>query len=69
MTIEKNMGKADRIVRPILAGTIITAYATGKIKGKTAIGLLALSAIFLATSAVGWCPAYAVAGFDTIADD
>lgn len=69
MKIEKNMGTVDRIVRPTIAIGIIAAYATGKLKGKTAIALLALSVIFIATSTVGWCPVYSAAGIDTIEDD
>ncbi len=69
MTLEKNMGTVDRIIRPTLAAGIIAAYAAGKIKGKVAIGLLALSGIFIATSSVGWCPAYAATGIDTIVEE
>ncbi len=69
MTLEKNMGTLDRIVRPTLAAGIIAAYAIGNLKGKSAIGLLALSGIFITTSAVGWCPAYAAVGIDTIAEE
>ncbi len=65
MNLQKNMGKADRIIRPALALGVISAYAAGKIKGKTAVGLLVLSGIFLATSAVGWCPAYQAVGIST----
>ncbi len=60
------MGTLDRIIRPTLAVAIIAAYALGKIKGNAAKGLLVLSGIFLATSTVGYCPAYAVVGIDTI---
>lgn len=69
MIVEKNMGTVDRIIRPTLAAGIIAAYATGKIKGNAAIGLLALSGIFIATSTVGWCPAYAATGIDTIVEE
>ncbi len=69
MKIEKNMGTIDRIVRPSIAIGIVAAYATGKLKGKTAIGLLTLSAIFIATSTVGWCPVYSAAGINTIEND
>lgn len=69
MTLEKNMGTVDRIVRPTLAAGFIAAYALGKLKGKAAIGLLALSGIFIATSSVGWCPAYAATGINTIVEE
>lgn len=60
------MGTADRIIRPALAAAAMTASATGRVKRKTAIALLCLSAIFIATSSVGWCPAYQAAGISTI---
>ncbi len=69
MTLEKNMGTVDRIIRPALAAGIIAAYAAGKIKGNAAIGLLALSGIFIATSSVGWCPVYAATGIDTVVEE
>ncbi len=69
MTIEKNMGLADRIIRPTLAAAIVTAYASSKVKGATGIGLLALATVFTITSTVGWCPLYQALGIDTIADD
>lgn len=69
MTVEKNMGMLDRIIRPTLATGIIAVYTAGKIKGNAAIGLLALSGIFIATSSVGWCPAYAAVGINTIGDE
>ncbi len=66
MELSKNMGTADRLIRPALAAGIIAAYASGKLKGKVAGGLLAFAAIFLATSAIGWCPGYAAIGADTL---
>ena len=66
---EKNMGIADRIIRPTLAIGIIAAYATGKVKGATAIGLLGLATMFTVTSAFGSCPVYQAFGVDTIAEN
>lgn len=66
MHLEKNMGTADRIIRPVIAAGILAVYAGGRVKGKAAIGLLILSGIFIATSALGWCPAYKAVGIDII---
>lgn len=68
MELHKNMGLADRIIRPVLAGGIIAASATGKIKGTLETGLLLLSGVFLITAATGSCPAYEAAGIDSISE-
>lgn len=68
MTLEKNMGIADRIIRPAIAARIITAYAAGKLKGGLGIALLTLSGFFLATSTAGSCPEYEALDIDTVAD-
>lgn len=69
MDVEQNMGTADRIIRPTLAAGIIALVAAKVIKGSTAKILLGFSAIFLVTSSIGWCPAYAAVGFDTMPDE
>lgn len=69
MHFEKNMGLADRIIRSTLAIGIITAFATGKVKGAAGIALLGLATMFTLTSAVGSCPVYQVLGVDTITED
>lgn len=63
MTI--NMGKADRIVRPLLAIAFIALYFTGTVTGTIGIALLVLAAIFLVTSVVGTCPLYSIFGIRT----
>ena len=63
MTI--NMGKADRLIRPLLAVVFITLYVTGVVSGTLAIVLLVLATIFLLTSLVGFCPLYRVLGLST----
>ncbi len=69
MHIEKNMGLADRIIRPTLAIVMVAAYATGKVRGAAGIGLLGLATMFSLTSALGSCPVYQAMGIDTIADN
>lgn len=69
MEFHKNMGIADRIIRPVIAGGIIAASATGKIKGPLEMGLLFLSGILLITASIGTCPAYELAGVDSLAHE
>lgn len=68
MELHKNMGIADRIIRPAIAGGIIAASATGKLKGPLETGLLFLSGIFLITAATASCPAYEAAGINRMSE-
>lgn len=60
-----NMGKADRILRPLLAIVFIALYFTGTVTGTIGIVLLVLAAVFLLTSVVGNCPLYTLFGIRT----
>lgn len=63
--MKKNMGSADRIIR-ILAVIIFAAlYFTGTVTGTWGIVLLVLGSIFVVTSLIAFCPAYAIFGMDT----
>jgi Protein of unknown function (DUF2892) len=57
----RNMGTADRAVRAFLVAplAVIAAIAVG-IGTVGGIILLAVAAVMLATSAVGFCPLYAL---------
>lgn len=61
----KNMGTADRVIRTILALAVAGLYFTGRIGGTLALVLGVFALVFLATSAVGWCPAYLPFGWKT----
>jgi hypothetical protein len=63
MTI--NMGKADRIVRPLIAIAFIALYFTGTVTGTLGIVLLVLAGVFILTSLVGTCPLYTLFGIQT----
>ncbi len=63
--MKKNMGTADRIVRTIIALVMIILYVQGIISGTLGIILLVLSAVFLLTSLVSFCPLYAPFGLKT----
>ncbi|CAM4185520.1 YgaP family membrane protein [Gillisia limnaea] len=57
--MNKNMGKADRILRILLAVVVAILYFTEAISGTAAIILLILAGILILTSFVGFCPLYA----------
>jgi len=65
-TMEKNMGSADRTIRVIVAAIIVALYMTKIISGTVGIILIALSAIFLLTSFVSFCPLYLPFGLNTL---
>ena len=61
----KNMGFFDRVLRTMAALVVGILYLAGTISGLTAAILGAVALIFLATSAIGTCPAYMPFGFST----
>lgn len=63
--MKKNMGTADRIIRFIIAITIIVLYVNGNIIGTAGLVLLLLSGILILTSFVGFCPLYKPFGIST----
>ncbi len=54
----KNMGTADRVTRVLLAIVVGVLYLAGTISGVLALILGIVAAVFLVTSAVGFCPGY-----------
>jgi len=63
--MEKNMGTVDRVVRVVVAALIAILYFANVISGALAIILGILALVFLATSAVGFCPLYVPFKFST----
>ena len=61
----KNMGMTDRTVRIIVAAVVAILAFTGIVKGTFLYILVALAAVFVATSAMGWCGIYALFGVKT----
>jgi len=61
-----NMGSIDRVLRSFVVAPVAIVVAVvvgaGSVVG---IVLLALAAVMLATSAVGFCPLYKALGIDT----
>ncbi|MBN2681615.1 MAG: DUF2892 domain-containing protein [Bacteroidales bacterium] len=60
-----NMGKADRIIRVIIAAVVAILFFTGIIEGTLGIILLVIAGVFLLTSLVGFCPLYCPLGLKT----
>ena len=63
--MKKNMGNFDRILRVVAALTIIALYFTNIISGTAAIIGLVLSAVFILTSFISFCPLYIPFGLST----
>lgn len=56
--MKKNMGTADRTVRTALAVLLLILILTDTITGTLGTILGIVAAVFLITSAIGFCPAY-----------
>jgi hypothetical protein len=64
--MKANMGSLDRAIRIVVALVIGSLYFTNVIAGTTAIILLILALVFIATSFVGFCPLYYAFGISTL---
>lgn len=64
-TMKKNMGTVDRVIRIIIAAIVGVLYFTEVITGTWGIILLVLSAVFVLTSLISFCPLYAPFGIKT----
>ncbi|MGL4370048.1 MAG: YgaP family membrane protein [Spirochaetota bacterium] len=56
----QNMGVIDRAVRTVLAAAVVILYFAGQISGAAAVVLGIIAAVFIITSAIGFCPLYVV---------
>jgi uncharacterized membrane protein len=63
--MKKNMGTVDKVIRILVAVVVVILYFTHVISGVLAIVLLALSAVFVITSLLGFCPLYLPFGLST----
>lgn len=63
--MKKNMGKADKMLRIIVAMVIGMLYINGDISGFLGSILVLLAIVFVLTSLVGFCPLYVPFGMDT----
>lgn len=63
--MKKNMGSTDKVIRLVVAAGLIALYFTGVLTGTLGIVALVVSAIFILTSLVSFCPLYAIFGLKT----
>lgn len=56
--MKKNMGTIDKVIRILVAVVVVALYFANVISGTLALILLALSAIFVVTSFLSFCPLY-----------
>ena len=63
--MKKNMGGTDRVIRIFIAIVVIVLFWQGIISGTLGYVLLALSAIFVLTSFISFCPLYTLLGLNT----
>ena len=63
--MKTNMGKADRLIRILIAITAGLLIYFDVVSGTLAYILLAVAGIFVLTSLVSFCPLYAVFGMNT----
>ncbi len=54
----KNMGKADKIVRVLIAVLFTVLFLNHVVTGVMGVILVILAGVFLLTSVVGTCPLY-----------
>jgi hypothetical protein len=67
--MKRNMGTIDKVIRILVAVVVVVLYFTNIISGTLAIILLALSAVFVVTSLLGFCPLYLPFGLSTKAKE
>ena len=67
--MKKNMGTLDRAVRVLIALAALGAWYTGAVTGYVAIVAVLVAVVFMATSAVAFCPLYRLVGLSTCPAD
>ena len=65
ITMKKNMGSTDKIIRIVLALVFAALYFSGTVTGLVGTILLVLGAVFVLTSVVSFCPLYSLVGLST----
>ncbi|GAB4485537.1 MAG: DUF2892 domain-containing protein [Anaerolineales bacterium] len=63
--MKPNMGTTDRIIRVIIAALFAYLYFGGIVTGALGTILLVLAVVFVATSAIAFCPLYLPFKFST----
>jgi hypothetical protein len=63
--MKKNVGTIDKAIRILVAVVVVVLYFTNVISGTLGIILLALAAVFVATSLLSFCPIWLALGLST----
>lgn len=63
--MNKNVGTIDRSIRALVGIAAIAAYAMEMVAGTLGIVTLVVGIAMLGTSAIGWCPPYAILGINS----
>lgn len=63
--MKSNMSSTDRIGRVLFAVLVLLLYIMDIISGGLATTLIVVGVIFVATSAIGFCPMYTLFGMNT----
>jgi len=63
--MKKNVGKIDQAIRIILAIALLVAAFAIPLQGVLQYVFIALGVIFLLTSAISFCPVWALFGINT----
>ena len=64
--MKKNLGNADRIIRLCVTGILGLLWFQNIITGTLGVVALAVAAVFVLTSFIGWCPLYALFGIKSM---
>lgn len=59
------MGLVDRLIRLIVAATLIMLYLTNVVTGTAGIILAIIAGVFTLTSFISFCPLYTILGINT----
>ncbi len=63
--MKKNVGGLDRAIRAIAGIAAIAVFLLGMVEGTLGIIVLVVGIVLLGTSAIGWCPPYAILGISS----
>jgi ABC-type bacteriocin/lantibiotic exporter with double-glycine peptidase domain len=63
--MKANMGSADRIIRIIIAAILFALYYMNIISGTLGVIMIVVSAVFVLTSFISFCPLYTILGIST----
>ena len=64
--MKKNLSSIDRIIRLLIAATIVYLYYNNEIYGIVGIVLFAMALVFALTCILGFCPTYYLMGISTL---